>query len=129
MKRKPMFLASTIAAAALSLVLVQRGDGWMRPAIASPTGPASAPTGLAAVPIARITQDAKPKKADPEPASGNDFARVPECALAAYAALATEAKSLADLHGPDVAAFRAAYAKRKHELVGVAALAAKGCRR
>ncbi len=52
---------------------------------------------------------------------------ISECTLAAYRALEGELPSLRALHAGDDKGLARAYALRKKELVGVAALAKRGC--
>jgi len=53
---------------------------------------------------------------------------VPACALALYAKFGDEVKLLAERHVGDPAAYQAAYAAKKQEMLGQAVMDAIGCR-
>jgi hypothetical protein len=70
---------------------------------------------------------AAPTKAPPAALDPSHRDVASDCTLAAYAALDKELPALRAIHLGDDAAFAKAYAVRKEQLVGAAALRAKGC--
>lgn len=116
----------SIATAVICLPLTVALRGELREARAGEPGPVSK-AGASAMPtIERIDgASGPPKAAVPAPATGR---KVPACALAAYARLADERKTLEATYAGDAAGFDRAFVARKHALVGQAAMDAIGCK-
>lgn len=66
-------------------------------------------------------------KPPPDPIDPSKKEVISECTRAAYAGLAKEAAALRAAHAGNEAGFASAYALRKEQLVGAAAMRAKGC--
>ncbi len=82
---------------------------------------------VATTPTARAETPEKATKAPPAPVDLSKKEIVSDCVVEAYADLAKEIPALRAAHADDAKGFDDAYAARKAELVGTAALSAKKC--
>jgi len=124
MKRIAPFRLWVIAAALgmpLVLSLREQRRAWAGDPSPAPSGGPSTFS-----PIERIDGASGPAKSPG--ALPSTLPPVPTCALARYAKFADEAKLLAERHVGDPAAYDAAYAAKKQEMLGQKAMDAIGCR-